>query len=360
MTNSKIEDYFTKISIDIDEHYNKRLTILNSLHISIVEKIYKEARRNRIFNFKTKSILPKQEEVGTIKLPLGINKLENIEFNETNRYKFNSILCAIDDIIITDTNEYIISGINNRNQHVILRMDKDFKITKALNGLENISLNFQENEIKFATDFKEHLFISLKDLNEVFICDLHDLNIIKARFGNKFEDNEKNIDEAIDICYYEGQIYVLDTCKRIQVYNSEGEYERSIYLYVPNLKSEFYDIIEIKNSQKLEIFDNLISVLSNSENLYVFNLNGDFIQCIESKDNIMTSFEDRYLLTLNLNNNLLCYEKSKNNNDESLTEIFSKQINFLTNISSNESLIVRKFRSNNLLIVTKDCEIILF
>ncbi len=358
-TNSKIEDYFNKVTISIDEHFNQRLTILNLLHMNIVEKIFKEARRKKYFDFKMKNILPKQEELGIIKLPSGLNRLENVDFNETKNYKF-SILSEINDIIMIDSNEYIVSGLNKKSQHVILRMDRDFKISDAFNWLENESLDFNENKIKFATDFNEHLFISMKKLNEVFICELYQLNKIKARFGNKFEDSEKNIEEAIDISYYKGLLYILDSCKRIQVYKSDGDYERSIYLYVPNLKSEFYDIIEIKNPQKLEIFDNLINVLSNSENLYVFNLNGEFLQCIESKDNIMSSVEDRFLITLNINNTLKCYEKSKNNLDDNLTEIFSKQINFLTNKGSNEALIIRKYQNSNLLIITKDSEIILF
>ena len=302
-------------------------------------------------DFDYKNTLP---SLGFIKLPVNTSLFENDNLNEITTHDFESHLTGIDDIIVLNQTEYIISGTNTQNLHIIIKTDLNFIILNIYNGFENNLINFENNEIKFASD-NEHIFISLNYLNEIFACYINDLSKIKYRFGKQSNNNEQNVENALDICYYNKFVYVLDSNKRIQVYSTNGDYEKSIYLYVPNLKSEFYDIIEVKNPQKLEIFDNLIAVLSNSENLYAFDLNGDFLQAIDSKNVVMSSFEDKYLLTITMDNVLICYEKSSNNNI--LNQVFKKNAYFKSNPV--DILLMRKYLFyDKIFFVTKDSKII--
>lgn len=355
-----MDEYFNQINTKMENHFEKVFTDLNVICNNMVEKMVERAlkKKGRIHYFQMNNIFPKLEELGNIKLPLEVNKLENIDFHEQRRFKLNSILNLIDDIFMMSESDYIIAGVNKRDQHIIVTTDKEFTIKNIITGLDNDTIKFKENEIKFASDSNEFLYISLQTLNKIFVCRLSDLHKKVFSFGNDCEDGEKNIDGAIDIFYYKEFVYILDSNKRIQVYSSQGVYEKSIYLYVPNLKSEFYDIIEIKKPQQLEIFNNLINILSNNEYLYVFNLDGEFIQSIESRNSKMCSTEDKLLLTLNTDNKLMCYEKSQNNNEIHLIEIFSKLVSFQN--SNDKISIMRKYQTSNLLTVTTDCQVIVF
>ncbi len=104
--------------------------------------------------------------------------------------------------------------------------------------------------VSLCSDDFENVYLADAGSSQLLILD-NEFSVIKRTIGKKGTKNGE-FNGLIDICFFDGRLYALDKCKRVQIFSKQGDFIRSNKLYRNNSNEED-DSDNVKNKRASKI-----------------------------------------------------------------------------------------------------------
>ena len=133
-----------------------------------------------------------------------------------------SKMCNLNDKFLV-----LLSNQDLKNELTLI--DENFVFKKSLSSIG--SRRFKQLAA-LCTDNTENIYLADSGQSQILILDL-EFSVIKRLIGKKGTRNGE-FNGLVDICFFDGRLYVLDKCKRVQVFSKQGEFIRVVKLFRNN------------------------------------------------------------------------------------------------------------------------------
>jgi hypothetical protein len=200
---------------------------------------------------------------------LNMNNILDVNLN-CNAIHLN---CGIKNISkmsnLSDKRLVLLSNEDSKNELTII--DENFACIRYYSHLEFINffvlvklLNFSRLSSIGSRKFKQLVSLCSDDFENVYLADAgasqllildNEFSFIKRTIGKKGTKNGE-FNGLIDICFFDGRLYALDKCKRVQIFSKQGDFIRSNKLYRNNSNEED-DSDSVKNKRASKISSNV-------------------------------------------------------------------------------------------------------
>ncbi len=277
-----------------------------------------------------------------------IGILVNINPTTNNEINMNSILqvasstnvvhlnCGIKKIsrLCNLSDKYLILLNNDDIKHELTILDENFSFKTRLSSIG--SRKFKQ-PITLCSDEVENIYLCDAGYSQILILDF-EFTVIKRIIGKKGRKNGE-FSGLIDICHSNNRLYVLDKCKRIQIFTNQGDFIRVMKVFKNNStdESDDTDVVEVVSSSNdsmtsgvnksestngkyldspmsIKTCNNTLVVLDDNSCIYIYNLDGYLKQIINSEKIIAVSLTENFLFILKEPSIFTCYEYNLKDN----------------------------------------------
>ena len=194
----------------------------------------------------------------------------------------------------------------------ILILDNHFNIINEITDIEGLKLC---SPLGICSDNIENIYVCDYGNHRVLIID-QKFTKVKKIIGKRGSAFGEFVD-PLDICFNSNCLYVLDReLKRVQEFTRNGDFVREIKLY-EILTSSNSSILYLNDRKLLTrpvrmcISNGLIAILDSFKKVYIYNLRGEFKHVIDSNINMLMCLISEYLFTCNRDGIFVCYQRNQ-------------------------------------------------
>ena len=241
-------------------------------------------------------------EIGHLNFEFNSNQLENLkmEFHKIDikqiKYPMGVCWSGLDTRVSTP---YQYAAIDYSNCNQVVKFDKNFNLKNSLKIFSQTVNLDQMRPIRLETNFRNYFYFLDKSTRYVYMVRVRDKNQGELEIFNEIKEI------CVDICFYDEILYVLSSLTSdssmcgVKKFSSTGILKTSltltnvIFKEVVNLKINKKYICILESYKEIKLYDSLTG-------LFKFKLDNMGTNCI--------CFADNFLLTLDNNGDLKCFE----------------------------------------------------